>query len=477
MTTEQRWITTTELRPWQVPAVEQLLPLKVGALFLDMGLGKTRAAIELCSRRQHKISRIIYVCPVSAKETVAAEIQKHTTTPSERIYSFDDKTTITRLPSAAWWYIIGLESLSSSRRITLAFNALVDEQSTVIVDESTFIRTPTTVRTERLTWIGWRARYRLILTGTPLANGLKDVYAQMRFLDPLILGYRSYYSFQRRHLVYSDRFPGMVTATKHEDELHQRIAPYVYQVKSDDVLTLPVQRYETRYIGMIPEQRALYEQAKESILLDADVETLSATAIYELYGALQHILCGFWNYRGSAYTVGHTRIRALLGILDAIPDTEKVIIWTTYHHAITEIVDALTEAYGADQIAQFHGQLNERDRNEHLRQWRTARRFLVATSASGGMALTLNEATYSVFYNNDFRYDVRVQAEKRNHRDGQTQPVTYVDIVTRNSIDERIQQSFATKESIAESFRRWVTSLQAQGFSGTALRQQIQAAL
>ena len=63
--------TTTELYPYQSAAVDKLLPLKLGAMFMDMGTGKTRCAIELVSRRQQRISKVVWFTPVSLKLTVA----------------------------------------------------------------------------------------------------------------------------------------------------------------------------------------------------------------------------------------------------------------------------------------------------------------------------------------------------------------------------------------------------------------------
>ena len=70
--------TTTELLPYQADAVAKILPSRVGALFMEMGTGKTRTAIELVKIRHRKIDRVLWFCPVSLKETVRREILKHT---------------------------------------------------------------------------------------------------------------------------------------------------------------------------------------------------------------------------------------------------------------------------------------------------------------------------------------------------------------------------------------------------------------
>src|SRR5690606_2158590 len=103
MTTERpAWTCTTELHPYQQEAVAKLLPSRVGALFMDMGTGKTRTAIEFVRIRQNKIDRVVWFCPVSLKETIRAEIIKHTTCPVNAVYVFDDRTNERTVPRDAF---------------------------------------------------------------------------------------------------------------------------------------------------------------------------------------------------------------------------------------------------------------------------------------------------------------------------------------------------------------------------------------
>jgi SNF2 family DNA or RNA helicase len=172
---------------------------------MDMGTGKTRVAIELAARRWDRLSKVVVCCPVSLKETWRRELHKHVASP--RVYVFDDGTCSETLPNADW-YVVGLESISQSDRQTLALDALVDEDAMMIIDESGYIKNHRAVRTRRLTVIGKRARYRLILTGTPISQGIEDLFAQMKFLSPRILGYRSFYAFANNHLEYHPDYPG-----------------------------------------------------------------------------------------------------------------------------------------------------------------------------------------------------------------------------------------------------------------------------
>src|SRR5690606_18635480 len=226
-TTRTEWSCRTPLLPYQEDAVAKLLPSRVGALFMEMGTGKTRTAIEFVRVRQNKIDRVIWFCPVLLKETIRAEILKHTTCPPESVYVFDDRTDPRTVPRDAFWYIVGIESMSASARVVLTVNELVTERSFVIVDESTYIKGHRAWRTQRITTIGQRARYRMILTGTPMTQGYVDLYAQMRSLSPKILGYNSFYSFAANHLEYSDKYPGKFVRAQNTQYLTAKMQAYV----------------------------------------------------------------------------------------------------------------------------------------------------------------------------------------------------------------------------------------------------------
>lgn len=445
--------------------MEKLRRSRVGGLFMEMGTGKTRAAIELAWLRRERIDRVVWFCPVSLKETIRYEIGKHTA--GAAVHVFDHLTTMTNLPDALW-YIVGIESMSSSNRVTLAVNALITDRSFAIVDESSYIKGHDSRRTQRITLLAERARYRLILTGTPISQGVVDLFAQMKFLSPKILGYRSFYSFAANHLVYSDKFPGQIVRSLRTDHLAAKIQPYTYQVTKAECLDLPAKLYETRYCALTAEQVRRYRQAKDEILLLLDEsEEYDPYIIFRLFGALQQIVCGYWNRRDpwtgrmERIEMEHHRVDILLAILRDVPVDEKVVVWSKYHYSIREIVAALRKTYGVDTAAEFHGRLSERERHAEIDRWRADKstRFLVATQTAGGHGLTLNEANHVVFYSNEFKYATRLQAEDRCHRIGQTRPVTYVDIVCTDTIDDRISAALARKANAAEEFRRQVDAV------------------
>lgn len=459
------WSTTTELLPHQADAVAKLLPSRVGGLFAEMGTGKSRCLIELAHRRTAKVDRVVWFCPVSVKDTVRQEILKHTTCGDGAIVVFDDRTDAATMPLDRPWYVVGIESLSSSLRVVAAFDAILDERTFVVVDESTYIKGPHAIRTRRVTDMSRRARYRAVLTGTPFTQGVVDLYGQMTFLSPKILGYNSFWSFARNHLEYeTDRRTGKVTGQikrSHNTEyLAAKIAPYVYQIRKDECVTLPEKLYEERWVPMSEEQREAAVQVKEDALSDETAYWDSPhIAVFRLFSRLQSIACGHLGDR----KLDNHRADGLIDAVGEIPAGEKVVVWSKFRTGVEEITARLRAAHGADSCREFHGGLDERTRNREVEAWRREARFLVATQQSGGHGLTLTEASHSVFYSTGFKYSERVQAEDRIHRIGQDRPCTYIDIACSDSIDRRILAAVRSKGATLAAFRRELDACRKRG--------------
>jgi SNF2 family DNA or RNA helicase len=458
------WGVKTSLLSHQKEAVAKLLPARVGALYMDMGTGKSRTAIELARLRQHKIDRVIWFCPVSLKPTIRYEILKHTDCSPESICVFDNKISVTTLPEALW-YIVGIESMSSSARVVLSASQLITERSFVVVDESTYIKGNRAKRTERITWLSSKCRYRLILTGTPFTQGPTDLFSQMRFLSTKILGYSSWYSFARNHIVWSEKYRGKIDRCLNADWIAAKIRPYVYQVTKDECLDLPSKSYSYRSFGFTAEQEDAYEEAKRQFEVDMMTydnprsNLISSIPIFRLFTRLQGIACGFKSIDGKPIPIKHRRLDLLERVLSSIPDNERVVIWARYRFCTQEIVNMLTEEYGADSVCEFHGDISEKKREQELQRWRENGRFLVARQSIGSHGLDLTAARYVVFYANGFKYSERIQAEDRCHRIGQKNKVLYIDLWSDAKIEERIDTAIHKKGNALERFRQEVEKI------------------
>lgn len=460
-TVQKEWGAVTRLLPHQVEAVTKLLPSRVGGLFMEMGTGKSRTAIELARLRQHKIDRVIWFCPVSLKETVNYEIRKHTTCGDNDIYAFDHNTHENTVPVDRFWYVVGIESMSQSARAFFSVAQLFDDRTMVIVDESTYIKGHWAKRTRRITEMAEKARYRLVLTGTPITQGIVDLYAQMRFLSPKILGYHSFYSFACNHLEYSTRYKGMVVRTLHRPWIIERIRPYVYQVTKDECLALPEKKYIDRYCRLSDEQEAAYEAAKQDFVddllrYDGDRDISNGIAIFRLFSRLQSIACGIQD----GHWVHNHRLHLLVTVASAVRESH-VVIWAKYRKNVQQIVDRL-RAEGLDAVG-YDGRVLERQRRGLLDGWRQSGGFLVSTQALGSHGLDLTAASTVIFYARGFKYSENIQAEDRCHRIGQQRPVKYISLWADCGIEDRIWKALCKKEGALVRLRDEIDKVKKSG--------------
>ena len=455
--------TKTALMPHQVDAVNKLLPSRVSALFADMGTGKTRMILDLVYRRQKKIDKLVYFCPVSLKDTVRQEIAKHTTLDASNIYTFDDKTRDGKLPDKQV-YIIGIESMSSSVRAILSANKLITPNTYAVVDESSYIKGHRALRAQRITKMCEITRYRSILTGTPISQGIVDLYAQMRFLSPKILGYNSFYSFAANHLEYSDKYPGRIVRSHNTEYIAAKIKPYVYQITKDECLDLPEKLYSHRYLHMSEEQDYWYNKIKDETFEQMDKygdddygRYITSHFIFELFTKLQQITSGFVKYHGSIKELDNSRVRSLVNVVQSIPEQEKVLIFCKFQYDVDSIKKALSENFGESSTTWFDGRVSEKGRKKAVDTFAKSTRFLVVTQSTGGHGFNFQDlASYAIFYNNGFKYSERIQAEDRLHRIGQTKRPTYIDLYCISGIEERIEKALCSKANVVEEFRKEV---------------------
>lgn len=444
----------TELLPHQKTAVEKLGRLRVGALFMEMGTGKTRTALELVARRlaAGKIEQVLWLAPCALQRTrtIEAEVERH----------------CPELESAIT--VRGIESLSGSDRLFVELQALVAAAPTMlVVDESLLVKNHTAKRTLRVKALADACRYKLILNGTPTSKSAADLFAQYDILDWRILGFRSYYSFAARHVVIDPERPG-IFETRHEQELLDKAAPYTYQVKKAECVKLPPKTYDTEYFSLGSLHMWHYRDALSSYLDAADQISErggdSSLGVYKMLMAARLITSGleittaddpFEPFVTRPYYErprDNPRVKALLDVVAR--DSGPCIVWCCFRHEVDDVTTALSEVYGEGTCAQFFGEQNAKERATAIDDFRAGRaQFLVANKQCGGFGLNLQHCSRMVFYSNDWDWGTRAQAEDRCHRIGQTEQVRVTDLVATLTFDSRILSSLWKKEDVCDSIR------------------------
>ena len=231
------------------------------------------------------------------------------------------------------------------------------------------------------------------------------------------------------------------------EELSDKLAGFPYRVTKDEALDLPDKIYTTREVYCTKEQIQYYHSIKTAaIALLDDGQLVSAPAVMTQLLRLQQVLCGhLMTDDGELVEFPTKRIDALLDTVEEM--SGKVIIWSRFRYDIRKMAVVLESKYGPGSTVNYFGDTSDADRQEAIKQFQFGdARFFVANPQTAGYGLTLTAATNVIYYANDFNLETRVQSEDRAHRIGQHHPVTYVDLMTKGTVDVHIVKSLPEQD-------------------------------
>ena len=476
----------------QKKALDYIYSLKKSALFVEMGLGKTKIAQDKMGVHylEKKINALLVVCPYSIRFNWVVEFSKHCAVPYD-IAVIDLKTTsdvrkidsyINKKIDTLKILIVGVESLQSGRAIAKCSTFIDTHKAGVIVDEAHTIKTHSASRTKNLIAISKNAVYKLIMTGTPVSQGILDLYGQFLFLDPNIMGVGDFWSYKARYTITEEirvggnRKINKVVGYKNVEELLEIIKPFVFQCTKDEALDLPDKVKIKRYVTLTKEQQKLYNEIKNervAILPNiSDVKIpdtmLVVQYILTMYTTLQQVLGGFVTRGTGEYTSTGNEIRETLpvvirdknpkilelkNIIAELVDSEQVIIWAKYRAEVFMIAQQL-EYYMTDKFekgCEIFIDKTDEERKQIINNMNNKKtRYFISTHKSGGTGITLNTVSYVVYYSNSFSQLERSQTEDRNHRIGQKRKVTYIDLVVKDTVDTTILKALKDKKDLAD---------------------------
>lgn len=364
----------------QQAAFEKLSRLKVGALFMEMGTGKTKVALDLIASKRHRVDYVLWICPCSLKGEIEAERQKW-----HPELTFD---------------VVGCESIGSSDRIYLeTLRKVTGRRSFIVVDESLKIKNRHAKRTERILRLGEDAAYKLILNGTPISKNYCDIWAQMQFLSPKILQ-MTFNQFFNTYCEYYTRGEkkGRIKSFVNIPHLIDKIAPYIFEAK----LEIETKK---RYIPCTYETNLdEYGKYKEQMFYKYFVATDNDLNFNAFTMKLQRF-----------YTENSDREKV---IQQCIEDAGgQVIVFVRFLQSIPQ---------GAHKIT---GEEKSEDRRRIIEAFRRGEfNVLYITYGCGAFGLNLQFCRHMIFAEQTWDYAVREQAEARIYRMGQGAEVTYYDL-------------------------------------------------
>ena len=470
----------TEPYAHQLKALEMSWDKPYFAYFMEMGTGKSKVLIDNIAMLYDagKINGVLIVAPKGVyKNWYDSEIPTHMPDHVEyedclwqAMITKKQQTELDKVFAPGedlHILIMNVEAFSTKKGVEFAAKFLRCHRTMMAIDESTTIKNPDAKRTKHICSLGEYAGYKRILTGSPVTKSPLDLYKQCEFLDEYLLDHSSYYTFRTRYAVmrkamFNGRSVEIVVGYKNLGELSDKLKPFSYRVLKDDCLDLPKKTFMKRIITLSAEQDKLYKQMKQMALAQLNGKMVtSASALTQLM-RLHQITCGHFKADdGSIQTIKNNRLNEIMELLEEVEG--KAVIWAHYQYDVHELVKAISKEYGEESVVTYYGLTPQEERQDNIKRFQDDPkcRFLVGTPSTGGYGITLTAASTMIYYSNGYDLEKRQQSEARIDRIGQEKPMTYIDIICEDTVDERIVKALRKKINIAteimgEQLKEWI---------------------
>ena len=435
-------------------------------LLFEMGCGKTITSIAIMGMlyQEGKIDRVLVVAPTSVVAVWPHELSDYADFP------FTAETLLAEKRKC-------IKSLSDLRRypypkLKVAVinyektwreeykNALKEyDPDLIICDESQRIKGHDSKQSEAMHELGDVARYKMILSGTPVQNNVTDIWSQYRFLDKSVFG-ELYYPFERHYCQMHPVFKSKVIRNLNEDELKVKEHSIAFRVTKEEALDLPEQTFETRYIEMSAKERRIYDTLlRESV---AEIEgggTVTAMNILTKLTRLQQFTGGFLVKDGGEKPeqVSTAKLDALKDIIEdyVIDGGKKLVVFANHVAEVEAIIKMAEKTLKTDKtgkkVACIQGSVKKELRGDIIERFQKDPDtvLIVGQIDTLGVGVTLTAADTCVYYSKTYNYATYEQSLSRIHRIGQRNVCTYIDLVCEDSVDERITEALKKKEDLA----------------------------
>ena len=435
-----------ELMAHQEQGVRFLLEREGGILAFEQGLGKTLTAIAAFAQLRERglAEHMLVICPNSLKRNWAAELARFAPGWGVAVVGGSARVRRDALATAADdVVIINYEAVRTE--IAPVRSVMRRLRPVLVLDESHYVKNRRSLSSIAARHFAPLARFRWLLTGTPVTNSPADIHAQLDVVagkDPL----GSYDVFM---LDYGDAG----TDLGKQEQLAARLKPYLLRRTKEQCLDLPAKTFVDLVVPLPVWQRRMYEAMRDGLLqevgaMDRKAFAASApTALAKLLRLSQLASNPALVFPNEVRRPG--KFAELDRILDELVSANgrKVILWSYYVDTIT----ALAERYRRFKAVTLFGGTPPPERQGTVRAFQEdpSVRLLIGNPAVAGTGFTLTAATYAVYETLTWRYDLYAQSQDRNHRIGQHAPVTYLRLIAEDTIDQVIAESLARKTSMA----------------------------
>ena len=442
----------------QVAGYNLALLMPACALLWEQGTGKSLATVAVIARRwlDGDVKRVLIVAPLSVLPVWEREIEEYAAQDVRIPFTILRGTSQERADDVRGRSGVVAVNYESAWREPLHGALREGTADMVACDESRRIKDPQSKQSKGLSDLGRFAKYRMILTGTPVLNGPLDFWGQYRFLDPTIFG-GSYYAFRARHAIMGGFENKQVIAYRHLDELVVKAHSIATRVTKASALDLPETLDEMRYCDLESKARKAYRSLRDNAVaaLDSGEVTTAPQMIVRIMRLQQ--LTGGWlkpDEDAQLQRVSTAKRDALQDLLEDLEGAgKKVVIFARFLAEVADIVEVAAQVFGGTAVVTITGSVDGEKRGQYVRAFQTdpGVRVFVAQTATAGLGITLTASDSAIFYSCDYSYANHEQARARIHRIGQRNACTYYYMVARDTVDEDILEALKSKKGLAET--------------------------
>ena len=425
------------------------------AFFMEMGLGKTATAynefLDLYS--MDLVEVMVIVCPQSLKEVWATEAEEWEVPIKVDIWP--------AVPNSPTVLAINYEAILGKGGKFLE-KILQNSKVYLVLDESIHVKNPQAKRTKRMIKLSAEAEYVRILSGAPIVKSPLDIWGQFRCIGQLVG--KNQYAFRNRFCVMGGYLGKQIVGARNQEELSELIDEHSFRARKCEWTDIPDSLNTSRNYLLRGDQLLQYNTMRKDLVLNVKDEVITAPMVITQMMKLQQISSGFIiDEQGDTINLVKEKDNPKLNLVEEIVGeiNTKVIIFAFYKRSIS----LLMERFSADKSACLIGDQSEESQKIEKEHFNNSDEcpVMIAQLTAGKYGHTLlgtkNMPCHTtIFYENNYDLDARVQAEARNHRHGQNYPVTYVDLIG-TQLDKKVVFALQKKQQMATAIVDAIKSL------------------
>lgn len=465
-----------KIKPWahQNDAVDRCRDRTHYALFFEQGCGKTYTLINILRQKYEQDSpelNTLILCPQIVVDNWRSEILKFSDIPVDfitcltgskknRLRDFEAENSRNgRIVITNYEGLIMMDLLE----VLLAWAPDV-----LVLDESHKCKDMAAKRTRYSVKLSRTAKYRFLLSGTPIIKGPMDIFSQFLIMDrgetfteSLFKFRRLYFKDANAHRPKQNYFPDWRPTPKGLMQINRFIKNKSMRVLKSECLDLPPLVRQIVSFELKGEVKKVYREIENDCVSYFKDTVCSTDLAIKKAMRLHQITSGILvddDKKLHSLDNNH-RIEVLREIIELIPNNKKFIIWCVFKQNYVDVAELLASM--GIRFTQIHGTIREWDRPKHIALFNdpeSSCRAMVAHPGAGGIGINLTQASYAIFYTHSFSLEHDMQAEARNHRGGSEihEKVTRIDIVAKGTIDEVVITALREKKDVSETILKYV---------------------